>query len=59
MRYTMTEVLEILKPLRKETGKYKVWNTQLKNYSPALWHDLERVKQGLKPLKLQINNLKR
>jgi len=56
MRYTMTEVLEILKPIRKESEKYKVWNEHIKNYNKALWNDIERVKQGLDPLQL-CNNI--
>ena len=52
MRYTIHEVLEILKPTRKESGKYKVWNVRLKNYSNKLWEDVERIKQGLEPLQI-------
>tara|TARA_R100000541_G_scaffold39136_1_gene46971 strand:- start:4949 stop:5296 length:348 start_codon:yes stop_codon:yes gene_type:complete len=52
MRYNIHEVLDILKPTRKESAKLKVWNVHLKNYSKELWEDVERIKNGLEPLQI-------
>lgn len=52
MRYNIHEVLDILKPTRKQSGKYEVWRRSLKNYTTELWEDLERIKQGLEPLQI-------
>ena len=40
MRYTIEQVLDILKPTRKKSGKYKVWHVKIKNYSDKLWEDI-------------------
>ena len=50
MRYKIKEVLDILEPTRKQSGKLKVWNVHIKNYSQKLWQDVERIKNGLEPL---------
>jgi len=54
-KYDSKKVSEILKPLRKESEKYKVFNTDSTKFTTLLWEDIERVQKKLKPLQLCHN----